>query len=608
MKRLASISLSIWFLLSLVFPHAYVTARAGQDNRTATQRSMDQQKQGQAKDRRGTIRGRVVADGGQPLAHVGVNVFSAGATNANRRSAGTDEEGKFEVDDLPPGAYSVNAYVAGYVAAPVNPNERRTYRIGETVTLTMIKGGVITGQVKSATGDSLVGVPVRALRVKDSDGKPTRTQGYARDRQTDDRGIYRLYGLEPGTYVVFAGGTTNFYSGYNKFGEDVPTYYPSATRDTAVEVIVQAGQEAVGIDINYRGEKGHAISGAVTGAAAPSMNTGLSVTLLNAATGTMELTPTINYNDRRSFTFYGVPDGDYYLVAETFDYSNQKEAGASHLRRVTVKGADVTGLELPLTPMASIGGRILMEAATGADVKAKCEGKREASVEETGLTFLRETRGDLTTPGWLRGTVQAGVDDKGAFTAYRLYADRYRLDVNLPSDNWYLKTVSMGEATKGATPLSRNASASEVVTKGLALKAGDRVENLTVTIGEGAAAMSGKVVAATETEKLPTKLRVYLVPTEKERADDVLRYAQTESQGDGAFSFANLAPGKYWLLTREVPQEEATEVAPRPSYWEAKDRAAMRKEAEAANAVVELRHCQQLKEHRLRHAAKPVAK
>ena len=582
-----------------------VAQQSTQENTTATKKSLDRQRQG--KERRGTIKGRVVAEGGQPLAQVGVSVFSAGSQSVNRRSVGTDEEGKFDVDDLPPAAYSVTAGVPGYIAAPAGANERKTYRIGETVVLTMIKGGVITGVVKSAAGEPLISVPVRALRIKDGDGRPTRSQNYGRDRQTDDRGVYRLYGLEPGTYVVIAGGSTNFYPGFNRFGDDVPTYYPSATRDTAVEVLVQAGQETVGIDISYRGEKGHAVSGTMAGVPSASQNFGLNVLLLHAATGLLEATATINYNDRRSFAFYGIPDGDYYLVAESFTWQNEKDHAASHIRRLSVKGADVTGLELTLTPMASLAGRVVLEPLAGADGKTKCEGKREAGVEEMILTFLRETRGDVTTAGWLRGTVPTAVDDRGTFAAYRLYADRYRLDVNLPTDAWYLKAIVLGEAAKVGVTSPRSAQANEVVSKGVALKAGDKVENLLITVAEGAAAVSGKVVTSSEAERLPARLRVYVVPAEKERAEDLLRYAQVEAQSDGTFTLANLAPGKYWLISKEIPGNELDDVAPRPAFWDIQSRAALRKEAEAANTSLELQTCQQIKELRLRYSAASAA-
>ena len=80
------------------------------------------------------------------------------------------------------------------------------YRPGDNATITLIKGGVITGTVKNLNGDPLIAISVRAIRVRDAEGKPIPFQISLRDRLTDDRGVYRLYALPPGTYVVAAGG------------------------------------------------------------------------------------------------------------------------------------------------------------------------------------------------------------------------------------------------------------------------------------------------------------------------------------------------------------------------------------------------------------------
>jgi hypothetical protein len=66
----------------------------------------------------------------------------------------------------------------------------------------MIKGGVITGRVTNATGEPLIGVRVNAVMTRGAEGNTAR-RAAARPRFTDDRGFYRLYGLPPGTYVVF---------------------------------------------------------------------------------------------------------------------------------------------------------------------------------------------------------------------------------------------------------------------------------------------------------------------------------------------------------------------------------------------------------------------
>ena len=62
-------------------------------------------------------------------------------------------------------------------------------------------------------------------------------------------------------------------------------------------------------------------------------------------------------------------------------------------------------------------------------------------------------------------------------------------------------------------------------------------------------------------------------------------------------------------VTREVPTEGGRPAGSRLAYWDADSRLALRKEAEAANAAVELRPCQQVKDFRLRHKiASPVVK
>jgi Carboxypeptidase regulatory-like domain len=91
------------------------------------------------------------------------------------------------------------------VPGPVPVGERQDggyYRVGDNVTITMIKGGVITGRVTNATGEPLIGVRVNAVMTRGAEGNTAR-RAAARPRFTDDRGFYRLYGLPPGTYVVF---------------------------------------------------------------------------------------------------------------------------------------------------------------------------------------------------------------------------------------------------------------------------------------------------------------------------------------------------------------------------------------------------------------------
>ena len=63
-------------------------------------------------------------------------------------------------------------------------------------------GSVITGTVVDEYGEATAGTQVRVMRYVMQGGRRTLQQ--AGTGSTDDRGIYRVYGLQPGDYIVSA--------------------------------------------------------------------------------------------------------------------------------------------------------------------------------------------------------------------------------------------------------------------------------------------------------------------------------------------------------------------------------------------------------------------
>src|SRR5436305_12850108 len=96
----------------------------------------------------GKISGRVETQSGRPLKNALVMILAYGVNTS--KTAVTDSEGKFEATELWPRAYLVSATLPGYVAVPRDPdaNPIGYYRVGDSVNIQMIKGGVITGTVK----------------------------------------------------------------------------------------------------------------------------------------------------------------------------------------------------------------------------------------------------------------------------------------------------------------------------------------------------------------------------------------------------------------------------------------------------------------------------
>src|SRR5262249_22644189 len=115
-----------------------------------------------------------------------------------------------------------------------------------------------------------------------------------------------------------------------------------------------------------------------------------------------------------------------------------------------------------------------------------------------------------------------------------------------------------------------------------------------------AARLSGRVIPSKEGAKLPSRLRVHLIPAEASSADDVLRYAETAVQNDGSFEFKHLAPGKYLFYARQMADKPGNDDPARPVAWDATERAKLRREAEAAKNEVELKPCQRAKDHVVR--------
>jgi carboxypeptidase family protein len=555
--------------------------------------------------RTGIITGRVVTEDGSGLPGVTVTLTPVAADrraisrdSQNRTSA--DEDGNFKFTGLAPLVYSVSASSAkGYVPSPVPVSEGQDsgyHRIGASVTITMIKGAAITGRVTNALGEPVIGVQVNAAMARGAEGNPDRGLS-SRSDFTDDRGVYRIYGLSPGTYVVFTRNRFHIYP--SPYDKDGPTYYPSSTRETAAEVTVTSGGEASGVDIRYRGDRGHAVSGSISYSGEPgSSSRTLMVALTNIVTGVVRSDADFF---RERFAIYGVTDGEYEITARWLLASNE-EITTSAPRRVVVKGADIGGIELKLLPMASIAGKFALEVTS-----VVCESKRKWSLEETLLAIRPGAKSEEATPARNR-TVVNGLTEKGEFTIYYLAADRYFLDPRLPNENWYVKAITAPASTSvsaNAGAAVRGALSTDISRNGITLKAGEKITGVVATIADGAAWLSGKVIPPTDGSRLPARLRIHLIPAEARAADDTLRYAEAYARSDGSFSLSNIAPGKYWLVANAAPDDEPSDGPPAPAAWDANERAKLRKEAEAMKTEVEMKPCQRVTDQVVRYVLRP---
>ncbi|HSB11860.1 MAG TPA: carboxypeptidase-like regulatory domain-containing protein [Blastocatellia bacterium] len=540
-------------------------------------------------NRTGPITGRVVDESGQPMANAVVNVFAAGKQQPDRRTTQADQAGRFQVDDLPRGIYSVTAQVRGYTFWR-EPGEQAYFRPGASVTLRVRKGGVITGTVTRATGEPVVAVRVNAVRVRDLEGRPITAFAGGTPRYTDDRGVYRLFALAPGVYLVSAGGKVPGYSFPTAFDDDLPVYYPSSTRDTAAQVVVHSGDESTGIDIRYRSEQGHSITGVITNIG--SERSGANVWLTRPGGDAVEAQSFSQpRGDEYAFGFHGISDGEYFVNARRAPYQNDDGAGSKPVR-VRVKGQDVTGVEVALVPFGSVAGRIILEPLTAKE--KKCESKLPLSVEELLITARRDEEDQARGPVLsVFGSSLAAPNEKGEFAIRGLEAGNFHLEPIALDQAWYVRSITLPASARATRTLDAGRN-------GFAVKPGEHKTGLAVVLSEGAASLEGRV----EPEKdalLPGRLRVHLVPAEPQAAEDLMRFAETETGSDGTFKLSNLAPGRYWFVVRQVDEAETSQSSRQRAAWNATTRASLRRGAEALNIVVELKQCQRVVDHVLRY-------
>jgi hypothetical protein len=534
----------------------------------------------------GEINGSVMNESGQPMA--GVPLFIRPVNSASSgRSSTTDAEGNFHITGLTPALYVITGAAPAYVAADADANlTPRYYRLGDTVRIDLVRGGVITGTVTNAAGEPVINVPVRASMIRDAKGQPSdMTALYFMDRSTDDRGVYRIFGLTPGTYVVSAGGGRVLRFQLSPYDSDVLSYAPSSTREGASEITVRAGDETT-VDIRYRGDKGHSISGSVKLSGTSTGDS--SISLASVAGGVLPISNAFQVPGSNGFSFPGLADGEYILVAQEIAATNGVTTAQlpnfsfSEPRHVIVKGADVTGVELVPRSLSSINGRVALEPSK----VAACQGKRRPLFSEMIVKVERpeKDREQETVPVLRLISGSASPDAKGNFTMRNLLPARYLPQLSFYARYWYLDSISIA-----ATPKF------DAAANWTTLKSGERPE-LTITLAEGAASIRGRV------DQASAGLGVYLLPADRERSADVLRYFVTTVAADGTFSFNNLPPGKYVVLPRALDADTSTNMKLRlPESAEARTK--LRHAAETQKTNLELKPCQNLVEYELKQSA-----
>jgi hypothetical protein len=341
------------------------TATPGAPVRPGAPPRDNQQKAGSS-----VVRGRVfAADSGQPLRKAVVRANAPELRDG--RLATTDEQGRYELKELPAGRYNLFASKGSYVGLsygqtrPLEPGKPLEILDGQTVEkvdFSLPRGAIITGRVVDEFGDPVADAQVMPMRSTNQGGR-RRMAPSGRSSTTNDIGEFRIFGLPPGQYYISAtlrgmmmmnmNAQTDDRSGY------APTYFPGTPNVAEAQRLnVGVGQTLTDINIALMPTRTARVSGSVVDSQGKTVSTGfVMVTQRDFGLGFMTM-PGGQVQPDGTFTVNSLSPGEYTLQATVPGGAGEVPDMAT--LPITVAGSDITGVRLAAMKPSPLSGRIVV--------------------------------------------------------------------------------------------------------------------------------------------------------------------------------------------------------------------------------------------------------
>ena len=461
-----------------------------------------------------TVSGKVTV-GGKGLSGVVVGLVISDQFRSNFRPTRfrsiTDEDGNYRITKVPPGTYEVIA------ASPVFvPTEgRKSLIVGknetvENIDITLQRGGVITGKVTDAEGN-----PAVEEQVYVSPTTTTQRLPYFRNVRTDDRGIYRAYGVPAGRYKVSAGTDSNSSAGSRRPEEYQRTFHPSAVDSAAATVIdVSEGTEAINVDITFGAPaRTYSARGRIiysdTEQPMPNTRVGLQAFFEHGSSASSNVAVSTNDGE---FKVENLAPGKYAVYSEPAADSDLYSEAA----QFEVTDRDVEGLLIKTSRGASVSGVVVLEGTD--DTQARAD--------------LRASRivGQIADGHLGRSDPSATINPNGSFRITGLAPGRLILHLERREQFRVIRLERDGIAYP----------------RGVEIKEREQVTGLRVVVGQANGLIRGVIKLATGLE-LPVTARLHVMVS---RNEDLSPRSYTPVGVDtrGQFRVESLLPGTYELV------------------------------------------------------------
>ena len=489
------------------------------------------------KDVDATISGKITFKG-KPFPGIVVSARLNKAESAPTFKATTDQDGIYQITGLSEGSYQVAPIAPDFVIADVREQFGRSVVITaseniEGVNFDLIRGGVITGRVVDAQGRPIVEERISLLTANYPRDVRPYTPGHF---QTDDRGIYRIFGIRPGSYKVSIGEEGHgIYSRVGKPRSLPRTFHPD-TADPAKAAVIKLGEgsEATRIDITLSDPpEGFTVSGRIveseTGRPVPNVTISLEkITIIDANNSSGVGGPTdARSNIEGAFRLENLPSGKYSISIQPPPESDLRAESIAF----DVLDQDVTGLLIKASRGGSISGTVVLE-------------NRDRSASETAK------------PTWLSVHLRH-EDNRGAiYTSSQ--SVQIKPDGSFRTGGLIAATVSFSAGTSTSTgnakpmTISRVERGGVLQPNGIQIRDGEHISDIRIVTAHSSGSIRGVVKVQNGT--LPSTANL-VVNVSKVGDANSLDAGGTATDSRGHFLIEGLAAGTYEVrVTAYVPE------------------------------------------------------
>lgn len=431
------------------------------------------------------------------------------------RSVTSGDNGRFSFAGLEPGIYLVGAIKDGYLRSRyMTPNPAFAGAItlepgtdAHDLPIRLRPQSVVAGHIRGAGGAPLADAKVGLGKLVN--GQQGRAMSIQYSGVTNERGEYRIAGIDPGEYYIRAhlpprrsdpeGGAGPVY---------LLTLYPGAeTIADAQQVKLSEGQHLENLDMTLTQRSGVKIQGTI---AAADGATPTSVDAASKEFGSVAGILGQTKDGRFTFEVDGLPPGAYWLHAGAMKAGRNYDAWML----VDLDWSGRSGIELRPVASVDLHGHVEADGEIGGPLP-KVRLRLDNSYS-TGNSWM-----------WIR------LQDDGTFALNRVPAAVYRITPEY-TYHGYLRAVRMGGV--------------DVTETGIDLTHGGPPGELELSFTTASGAIFGDVVD--EKGNAATGTMIFLLPpvlpADPQRAREASRYTVPDIRGH--YAFIGIAPGDYRLL------------------------------------------------------------